>query len=153
MKLKVTTPNATEIHMTREFAAPRALVIRAMTTPELVERWLGGTRAEVVSCEIDFRVGGRYRYAFRNLRDGSTFALTGEYVAIEGDRIVFTESMEGMPGESTVTTTYVEKDGRTTMTVVATYPSREIRDIVLRTGMTDGAGESYDALDELVATL
>ncbi len=149
-KLEVSTPNPEEIHMTRTFDAPRALVIEAMTTPELLKRWLGNTRADVVSVTVDFRVGGTYRFAFRNKRDGSEFAFGGVFTEIAADRIVQREHFEGQPGESTVTTTYVERAGTTTMTVAIRFESQMVRDIVLRTGMADGAGESYDGLDALL---
>jgi uncharacterized protein YndB with AHSA1/START domain len=152
-KLTVTTPAPNEIHMTREFDAPRRLVMKAMTTPELIKRWLGGVRAEVVSCEMDLRVGGRYRYVFKSHRDGHTFGMGGVIREIGEDRVIQTESFDGYPGEAIVTTTYVEHAGRTTMTLVITYPSEAVRDAVLQSGMATGAGESYDKLEELVASL
>jgi uncharacterized protein YndB with AHSA1/START domain len=151
-KLQVSLEGANEIHMTRTFDAPKRLVLRAMTTPDLIKQWLGGVRATVESVEVDFRVGGTYRYCFLT-RDGQRFALFGTYREIAEDRVVHTESMEGMPGESVITSTLVEKDGKTTLSLVMRFPSQEIRDIVVRTGMSDGAGESYDELEKLLATL
>jgi len=143
----------TEIHMTRTFAAPRRLLVKAMSTPELIKKWLGGKRARVVSAEVDFRVGGRYRYAFETHQGGMKFAFVGTFREIGPDRVVHTESFEGMPGESVVTTTWLEDGGQTTMKVVMAFPSKELRDQVLATGMNEGAAESYDVLENLVATL
>ena len=151
-KLTVTTDVPTEIHMTRTFNAPRHLVREAMTKPELVKQWMGNSRSPMKSIESDVRVGGRYRYVFQ-LPDGSTFAIVGQYREISDERIVHTESMEGMPGESVVTTTLTEKDGKTTLKIVMAFPTREIRDMVVSTGMADGAGESYDVLAGLLAEL
>ncbi|HEY4240419.1 MAG TPA: SRPBCC family protein [Kofleriaceae bacterium] len=150
MKLQVTTPSPTEIRMTRTFDAPKALVIEAMTTPALVMRWLGNSRSPITSAEIDLRPGGRYRYVFR-LPDGKEFALSGVHEKITPDRIVFTQVMEGMPGESKNTTTFVEQNGVTTMTVTLRFPDQQTRDMVLATGMTDGAGESYDNLASVLS--
>lgn len=151
-KLMVTKEGSNEVRMVRTFDAPRRLVVRAMTEPELVKRWLGGVRATVVSVESDLRVGGKYRYLFRR-RDGGEFALGGVYREIADDRIVQTQGMEGMPGESVNTTTWIEHDGNTTMTIVMRFESAELRDIVLGTGMAEGAEESYCELDGLLATL
>ncbi|MGZ3423549.1 MAG: SRPBCC family protein [Polyangiales bacterium] len=149
-KLQTEVVGDNEIHMTRAFDAPRRLVMKAMTSSELIKRWLGGVRATVVSAEIDLRVGGRYRYVFQR-PDGVRFAFGGVYRELGEDRIVQTEAFDDYPGESTVTTTYVEQDGKTTIKVVVRFESQQIRDAVLATGMTKGAGESYDKLEELLA--
>jgi len=151
-KLKVTTDAPTDICMVREFDAPKRLVQRAMREPELVKRWLGNSRSPVVSVAIDWRVGGAYRYVFR-LPDGKEFAISGVIREIDDDRVVMTESMEGAPGAAVATTTWVEKAGKTTMTVLLRFESQQMRDMVVRTGMADGAGESYDNLEKLVASL
>lgn len=151
-KLTVSMTDPHEIQMTRTFDAPRKLVIRAMTTPELVKRWLGGVRTTVTAVEIDLRVGGAYRYAFRN-PDGTEFFFVGEYQDISDDRVQFTQLFNGAPPPAIVTTTYVETAGKTTMTVTMRLPSQEVRDMIAATGMADGAGESYDALEELMASL
>jgi uncharacterized protein YndB with AHSA1/START domain len=151
-KLKVTTPEPNEIHMTRTFDAPRHLVVKAMTTPELIKRWLGGVRATVLSAEVDFRVGGKYRYVFRPHK-GPDFAFSGTYREISDERVVHTEAFDGYPTESLVTSTFTEEAGKTTLHVVVRFESLQIRDMVLATGMADGAGESYDALETLVASL
>ncbi len=151
-KLDVSIDVPTEIRMVRVFDAPKRLVIQAMTTPELMKRWMGAKRATVIACEMDVRVGGKYRHAYRS-KNGFEFAFVGTFVEVSDDRIVYVESFEGRPGESRVTTTYVEKDGRTTMTLVMSFPTRAMRDIVLETGMATGAGESYDELETVLATL
>ena len=152
-KLKVTTEVANEIHLTRTFDAPRRLVIKAMTTPELIKRWLGGVRATVVSADVDLRVGGKYRYLFARKRDGEQFAFGGVFREISDERFVQTEAFEGHPGESEVITTWVEREGKTTMNIVIRFESQAVRDMVIKTGMAEGAGESYDQLEALVVSL
>ena len=151
-KLEISTEVPNEIRMTRTFAAPRRLVIQAMSTPELIKRWLGGVRATVISVDVDFRVGGKYRYVLRP-RQGADFGFGGVYREISDDRVVHSEAFDGYPGESLVTTTLVERDGKTTMTVAVRFESQAIRDAVVATGMAQGAGESYDALEALLAGL
>jgi uncharacterized protein YndB with AHSA1/START domain len=151
-KLEITTDVPNEIHMTRTFDAPRHLVVKAMTTPELIKRWLGGVRATVLSAEVDLRVGGTYRYVLRP-RKGPDFGFGGTYREIGDDRVVHTEAFDGYPGESLVTITFAEHDGKTTMTVVVRFESQAIRDAVVATGMANGAGESYDALETVLAGL
>lgn len=151
-KLKVLTGAPNEIVMEREFNAPRRLVVQAMSTPDLIKQWLGGVRAEVVVAEHDLRVGGTYKHVFK-LPDGSTFQFTGVYREVSDDRIVHTEKFDDNPAESVVTITLTERAGRTTLHMVVAFANAEIRDMVFGTGMADGAGESYDKLDELLAGL
>ncbi len=151
-KLEVTTDVPEEIHMTRTFDAPRRLVVQAMTTPALIKRWLGGVRATVVSAEVDLRVGGKYRYVLRRT-DGVEFAFGGVYRELSDERVVQTEAFDDYPGESLVTTTWVEHDGKTTLTIVIRFESQRVRDLVVATGMAAGAGESYDKLDGVLASL
>ncbi|MBL9036885.1 MAG: SRPBCC family protein [Archangium sp.] len=150
LDVSLDVPN--EIRMTRTFNAPRRLVVKAMSTPELIKRWLGGVRAEVVSATVDLRVGGSYRYVFRR-PDGVEFAFVGTYREVSDERVVHTEALEGQPGESLVTNTLVEHGEKTTLTVVMRFESQAIRDMVVGTGMAVGAGESYDALETLLASL
>jgi uncharacterized protein YndB with AHSA1/START domain len=150
MKLTVTTEVPNEIHMTRTFDAPRALVKEAMTTPALLMRWLGNRFSPIISAEVDARVGGRYRYAFRRT-DGVEFAFSGIYDELDDDHAVQTETFEGMPGSAKVTTRWIEKDGKTTLDIVIRHASQEIRDMVIKTGMEKGAAESYDNLEALLA--
>jgi uncharacterized protein YndB with AHSA1/START domain len=123
-----------------------------MSQPALIKRWQGGKRAEVAACEVDFRVGGGYRTVFR-LPDGSEFFFSGTYLEIGDGRVVHTELFNGEPPGSHVTITLVEQGGRTTMTAVMRFESQDIRDMVVATGMAEGAGESYDVLDELLTSM
>src|SRR5688572_3577710 len=151
-KLQVSADVPTEIHMTRTFDAPRRLVIRAMTEPELIKRWHGGVRAIVASSTVDLRVGGSYRTVFR-LPDGTEFSFSGVYREVSDDCIVHTETFNDAPIGSVVTMRFEEHAGKTTMRCVIAFDSQAMRDMVLATGMADGAGESYDALDKLLADL
>ena len=151
----VTTPSDQEIRMTRLFDAPRRLVFEAMTKPEHVRRWWGclGEGYSVPICEIDLRVGGAWRFV--NRHPGGEAAFHGEYREIAPpERLVFTEIFEDFPDAiSVVTTELIEEAGRTRMTATVRYPSRDVRDIVLSSGMSGGAATSYDRLEDLVAEL
>jgi len=151
-KLTVTMPSDTEIRMERTFDAPKRLLIQAMSTPELIVRWLGGKRGTVKVAAFDFRVGGSYRYEFKT-HEGYEFSFSGTFETITDDTIVFTEAFNDMPGAAIVTATYREAGGVTTMTVTSKFPSQEVRDMVAGTGMADGAGESYDVLADLVRSM
>jgi uncharacterized protein YndB with AHSA1/START domain len=152
---QVTTPSATEIRMTRLFDAPRHLVFEAMTKAEHVKRWWGrlGEGYSVPVCEIDLRLGGKWRFVNRHPK--GEVAFRGEYREIvPPSRLVFTETMEPHPEPgSIVAADFTEEGGQTRLTVTATYPSQEIRDMVLSTGMARGAALSYDRLEELVLSL
>ncbi len=149
-KLTITTPAPCEIHFHRVFDAPRQLVYEAMTTPALVRRWWGKRDTEMTVCEIDLRVGGKWRFGLRT-PEGFEVVFHGEYVELSPpDRTVHTESFEPHPEVSTIVTTLTEHGGKTTMVAVATYPSQEVRDLVLGSGMESGAAESYDRMEELV---
>jgi uncharacterized protein YndB with AHSA1/START domain len=151
----VTTPSDQEIRMTRLFSAPRQMVFDAMTRPEHVREWWGrlGDGYSVPVCEIDFRVGGKWRFVNRHPRGEAAFH--GEYREIAPpDRVVFTEIFEEFPDSvSVVTAELTEEGGKTRLTATVRYPSVEVRDMVLRTGMSTGAGISYDRLEDLVAAL
>jgi uncharacterized protein YndB with AHSA1/START domain len=152
---KVTTPSDTEIRMTRLFDAPRRLVFEAMTKPEHVKQWWGrlGEGYSVPLCEIDLRPGGKWRFV--NRHPNGEAAFHGEYREITPpSRLVFTEIFEEFPDSvSVVTSEFTEEDGKTRMTATVAYPSREVRDMVLASGMSGGAGISYDRLEDLVAQL
>lgn len=151
----VTTPSDCEICMTRLFDAPRHLVFDALTKPEHVRQWWGclGEGYSVPVCEIDLRVGGRWRFV--NRHPAGEAAFHGEYREIAPpDRLVFTETFEEFPDDvSVVTTELAEERGQTRMTVTARYASLEVRDMVLGTGMATGAAISYDRLDDLLTAL
>jgi uncharacterized protein YndB with AHSA1/START domain len=151
----VTTPSEIEIRMTRLFNAPRHVVFEAMTRPEHVREWWGrlGEGYSVPVCEIDLRVGGAWRFV--NRHPGGDAAFHGEYreIAPPG-RLVFTEIFEQFPDSvSVVTTEFADEGGKTRMTATVRYPSRDVRDMVIASGMSTGAGISYDRLEDLVATL
>jgi uncharacterized protein YndB with AHSA1/START domain len=153
-KATVTLPTAEEILITRVFDAPAHLVYRAVTEPELVRRWWGGLRGEVTLCEIDLRVGGRWRYAMA-AHNGSEVAFYGEYREIVPDeRIVSTEIYEPFPEAEAVTTmTLTEQDGRTTLNTLVKHSSPEARDGHINSGMEGGMQESFDKLEEVALSL
>ena len=150
-----TTPSDREVVLTRLFDAPRRLVFEAMTKPEHVRRWWGclDERYSVTVCEIDFRPGGAWRFVGRGPQ--GEFAFHGVYREIVvPERVVFTEIFEPFPDiESVVTSVLTEEGGKTRLTATCSYPSQDVRDSVLKTGMTRGAGISYDRLEELLAEL
>lgn len=151
----VATPSDQEIRMTRLFDAPRHLVFEAMTKPEHVRRWWGclGEGYSVPVCEIDFRPGGRWRFVNRHPKGEAAFH--GEYQEIAPpSRVVFTEVFEEFPDTvSVVTAELSDENGKTRLTATVRYPSKEVRDMVIASGMSTGAGISYDRLEDLVAEL
>lgn len=151
--LQITTPTEREIVMSRVFDAPRNLVFEAWTKPELLKRWLGVRGGwSMVVCEVDLRVGGGFRFVLRG-PDGKEMGMRGVYREIvPPERSVHMESFDDYPGESQVTAVFVEEGGKTTMTATVLYPSREVRDAVIQSGMEHGAAESYDRLAELLAS-
>ena len=153
-KAKLDFPADTDILITREFQAPAALVYAAMTTPEHVRRWWGAGHGEMTVCEIDLRVGGKWRFA-QITPDGTEVAFSGEYLELDPPaRTVHTERYEAVPAPpSTVTTTYEEHDGVTTMRALCRYDSLQTRDAVIASGMESGMNASYDAMDVVLAQL
>jgi uncharacterized protein YndB with AHSA1/START domain len=151
--LKVTTPTDREIVLTRVFDAPRRMVFDAFSKPELLKRWFGPRGWSLEVCEVDFKVGGGFRFVLRG-PDGKAMGMRGVYREIvPPERSIHMESFDDYPGESQVTAVFVEEGGKTTMTATVLYPSKEVRDIVLQTGMEHGAAESYDKLAELLQTI
>jgi uncharacterized protein YndB with AHSA1/START domain len=149
--LKVTTPSEREIMLTRVFDAPRGLVFDAFSKPELLKRWFGPRGWSLIVCEVDFKVGGGFRFVLRG-PDGKDMGMRGVYREIvPPERSVHMESFDDYPGESQVTAVFVEQGGKTTLTATVLYPSQEVRDIVIKSGMEHGAAESYDKLAELLA--
>jgi len=153
----VTLPTDKQILITREFDAPRHLVYRAWTTPELIKLWWSGDRGEVTSIEVDLRVGGRWRYVMV-AHGGFEVAFHGEYREIvPNERIVSTEVYEGMPDAEAAravdTNTFTDKDGRTTVTVLVEHLSRENRDMHINSGMEDGLQEALDHLEQVAMSL
>jgi uncharacterized protein YndB with AHSA1/START domain len=153
--LEVTTPSDREIAMTRVFDAPRGLVFDAFTRPELVRRWLLGPSGWTMPvCEIDLRVGGRYRYVWRKA-GVPDMGMGGVYREIvPAQRIVATEAFDNpwYEGEALDTTVFEEQRGRTTVTMTMLLASKEIRDKILKSGMERGVAESYDRLEEILAS-
>lgn len=151
----VTTPSDTEITLTRLFNAPKHLLFEAMTKPEHIRQWWGhlGEGYSVPVCEVDLRVGGRWRFVNRHPQGEAAF--NGVYREITPpDRLVHTEIFEMFPdAESVVTTVLTDEGGRTRLTATVAYPSKEVRDMVLQSGMEHGAALSYDRLDEIAAGL
>ncbi len=150
----VTLPTDDQILITREFDAPRHLVYRAWTTPELVRRWWAGERGEVTLVEIDLRVGGTWRYVM-TATEGFEVAFHGEYREIvPNERIVYTEVYEGMPdAEAVDTVTLDEVDGRTVLTVLVQHASKAARDAHVDSGMETGMQEAMDALEGVAISL
>jgi len=153
--LTLTAPGEREIVMTRVLDAPRKLVFDAFTRPELVKRWLLGPPGwSMPVCEIDLRVGGKYRYVWRNDSDGTEMGMGGAYRDIVvPERLVTTERFDEAwyPGEAVGTLVLVEQHGLTTVTQTMRYESREARDAVLKSGMEKGVAASYDRLADLLA--
>ena len=150
----VTLPADTQILITREFDAPRHLVYRAWTTPELIKRWWSGDRGEVTLAEVDLRVGGRWRYVM-TADGGFEVAFHGLYREIvPNELIVSTEVYEGMPeSEAVGTSRFTEKDGRTTLTLLVQHTSQEFRDAHINSGMEGGMQEAMDPLERVALSL
>ncbi|HEY6891708.1 MAG TPA: SRPBCC family protein [Solirubrobacter sp.] len=152
----LTLPSDTEILMVREFDAPRELVFKAYTTPELVKRWWAGKRGNVTVAEIDLRVGGKWRYVM--IADaGFEVAFHGEYQEIvPNSKLVNTEIYEGAPeaGAAIVTCTFEDlEDGRTKLSMLTRVDTQDIRDMIIGTGMESGAQEGLDILEQLAIEL
>ena len=155
-KLKLTTRGEREIVMTREFEAPRKLVFDALTKPELIRQWLLGPPGwSMPVCEVDLRVGGRYRYVWRHT-NGNEMGMGGVYREIvPPERIVATEKFDESwyPGEAIGTVILVEQVGKTTLTQTMLYNSSEARDAVLKSPMENGVAVSYDRLEQILSSL
>jgi uncharacterized protein YndB with AHSA1/START domain len=156
-KATVTLPNDEQILITREFDAPRHLVYKAWTTPELVRRWWSGHRGEMTVAEIDLRVGGRWRYVMV-ANGGFEVAFHGEYREIVPDQRIVNTQVYELPGAADAegalnTVTFTEVDGRTTLTLLVQVPTRELRDEILSSGMEVGMQEQMELLEQLAISL
>jgi uncharacterized protein YndB with AHSA1/START domain len=155
--LEVTTPSDLEIGIRREFDAPRRLVWDAFTKPLLLKQWLFGPDGWALEvCEIDLRVGGKYRYVWRRQRTDTTMGMGGEIREIvPPERLVSTERFDDAwyPGTAVGTVELSESDGKTTLTQTLRYESREARDIALKSGMETGLGAGYERLDGIFAAM
>jgi uncharacterized protein YndB with AHSA1/START domain len=158
-KAEVTMPSEREVKVTRSFRAPRALVYRAYTEPQLVQRWLLGPPGwSMPVCEMDVRVGGTYRWRWRNDQDGSEFGFAGTFREVQAaSKLVHTEAYDpGTVGgdypeqDAIVTVSFAEDGGVTTVTSHIDFGSKEARDAAVATGMTDGMEQSYQLLDGLL---
>jgi uncharacterized protein YndB with AHSA1/START domain len=155
----VTLPTDEQILIRREFDAPKDLVFKAFTTPELVRRWWHAKRGEVTVAEIDLRPGGKWRYVA--VADGGVeVGFHGEYREIvPNERLVSTEVYEGIPQgdgpeQGTLNTaTFTEADGRTTLELLVEAPSKEIRDAIIESGMEAGLQDALDLLEEVATSL
>jgi uncharacterized protein YndB with AHSA1/START domain len=153
----VTLPTDTQILITRDFDAPPDLVYRAFTTPELIRRWWSGGLGQVTVAEVDLRVGGAWRYVM--VTDGGfEVGFHGEYREVVPDeRIVCTEYYEGAPDgadePAVCTYEFVEKDGRTTVTLLTEVGSREVRDTIIDSGMETGMQAGWDILEQIAISL
>ena len=151
----VTTPSERDIVITRTFDAPRTVVFEAWTKAEHVRQWWDPSGTPLSVCEIDLRVGGKYRYVWRHDRNGNEMGMGGLYREIVApERIVNTERFDEAwyPGEALNTLVLVETGGRTTLTQTVRYQSREARDAVLKSGMESGVAASYERLADLLAS-
>jgi uncharacterized protein YndB with AHSA1/START domain len=158
-KAQVTLPSEREVKVTRSFRAPRALVYRAYTQKQLIQRWLLGPPGwSMPVCEMDVRVGGRYRWRWRNDQDGSEFGFAGTFREVQPtSRLVHTEAYDpgtvggGYPGnDAIVTVSFTEEAGVTTVTTLIDFGSKEARDAAVATGMTDGMEQCSQLLDRLL---
>jgi uncharacterized protein YndB with AHSA1/START domain len=156
---KVMLPADDQILITREFGAPKELVYKAWTTPELVRRWWHANRGEMTVAEIDLRVGGKWRFVM--VGDGFEVGFHGEYLEIvPAERIVSTEIYEGLPegvseeeGGTVNTVTFTEENGRTTATLLVQAANRISRDAIIESGMEDGLQDALDLLEETARSL
>ena len=153
---QLTLPTEDQILITREFDAPRHLVFRAFTEPDLVKRWWSGKRGSMTEATIDLRVGGRWRYAME-ANEGFEVAFHGEYREVVPDeRLVSTEAYEAMPeaGFTVNTATFTDLDGgRTRLEILVQCPSKEVRDGIIDSGMEGGMQEGMDLLEEAARSL
>jgi uncharacterized protein YndB with AHSA1/START domain len=146
----ISLPSDREILITRVFEAPRELVFRAHTDPALIPLWWGPRSTTTIVDQMDVRPGGKYRFVHRS--DGNDYVFHGEFREIvPPERLVQTSEMEGAEGGVLETITFVEHDGKTTLTVLDTCPTQEVRDAILASGMEEGLDESYMRLAELLA--
>ena len=150
----VTLPSDTEVLITRVFDAPRDLVFRAWTTPELIAKWWHANRGEVTSVEVDLRPRGRWRYVM-GAHGGFEVGFHGEFrEVVRNSQLVGTEVFEGAPeAEAVTTTTFAEADGRTTVSILVERQNKRFRDMHLETGMEDGLQDALDLLEALAADL
>ena len=160
-KAQVSLPGDTQVRVTRDFAAPRTLVWQAHTDPKLVKRWmLGPPGWSMPVCEMDVRPGGKYRWRWKSDENGAEFGFFGDFREVDAPaRMVHAEYYD--PGDvggsmdvsqpAIIQTSFSEKGGVTSLEMIMTFASKEIRDAAISTGMTDGMEMGYERLDVLFA--
>ena len=156
----VTLPADNQILITRDFDAPARLIFKAYTTPELVKRWWHANRGTCTTTDIDLRVGGKWRWVMVT-DSGFEVAFHGEYREIvPGERLVYTEVYEGAPlaanGEEEAavnTLTFTETDGRTRLTTLTETRTKEVRDMIINSGMEGGMQDAFDLLEQVAISL
>lgn len=154
MELKITTPSDLDIEMIREFDAPRELVFDVLTDCSTYPRWWGPRKYKCVIEQCDMRPGGKWR--FRHIGDDGEHVFYGEFVELtRPERFVWTFEYEPWAGHGSVETMLLEDlgNGRTRITATSRWANKEDRDGMLQSGMESGARETYERLDELLATL
>jgi uncharacterized protein YndB with AHSA1/START domain len=161
---QVTLPSDTEVCVTRSFHAPRTLVWQAHTVPELARRWLGYPGWTMPVCEMDVRLGGKYRWRWRSDENGQEFGFFGTFDEVsEPAKLSYDQYYDpgdfalpdgAMPedNQTMIRSTYTEENGVTTLVTVMDFGSMEARDAAVSTGMTDGMEFSYQRLDALFAS-
>jgi uncharacterized protein YndB with AHSA1/START domain len=162
---KVTLPADDQILIRREFDAPKALVYKAFTTPELVKRWWHAKRGEMTVADMDLRVGGKWRYLMvlqcEDMSEAKEVGFHGQYLEIvPGEKIVSTEIFEGLPegvteeeGGTANTATFTEENGRTTLTILVQAANKASRDAIIESGMEDGLQDALDLLEQTAQSL
>ncbi|HJY37498.1 MAG TPA: SRPBCC family protein [Steroidobacteraceae bacterium] len=150
----ITTPSDREVVVSRTFDAPRTLVFDAYTQPELLQRWYGTPGRSLVVCEVDLRVGGAYRFLWRGPGKKDVGMRGVHREVVRPERLVRTETWEDWDaGEILETTVLTERNGVTTLTSTGLYPSRDIRDAVMKAGLESGSRETFARLAEMLASL
>jgi uncharacterized protein YndB with AHSA1/START domain len=149
---KVTLPTDEQILIVREFDAPRELLYRAWTTPDLLSRWWTGSRGTMNSAEIDLRVGGGWRYVLVS-DEGAEVAFHGRYREIvPGERLLYTEVFEPRPdAEALTTVTFTDVEGRTALEILIQYETRQDRD-AHSASMSDGLQQALALLEEVASS-
>jgi uncharacterized protein YndB with AHSA1/START domain len=156
---EVTSPSDREVRVIRTFNAPRRLVWDAHTKPELMRKWLGYDGWDMPVCDMDVRVGGKYKWQWRNREDGKQFGFFGTFTEVDRpSKLVHDEYYDpgdiggAMPaGDPCIVSLQLgERSGITTLVCNLTFASKEARDDAVSTGMTDGMEHSYSRLDDLL---
>jgi uncharacterized protein YndB with AHSA1/START domain len=161
---EVSLPSDTEVRVSRSFHAPRSLVWQAHTVPELMRRWLGYPGWSMPVCEMDVRLGGKFRWRWRQDENGQAFGFLGTFNEVdEPAKLSYDQYYDpgnfelpdggAMPldNPTRIRSTYTEKNGVTTLVTLMDFGTREARDAAVSTGMTDGMEVSYERLDTMLA--